>query len=177
MAARVGTSRLPLREALRIMTSQGWLVHRPNQGYFVAKLSRSELDQILLLLEFLETKILESVTAPTEDGLEELQHLNLALSRAAADGDVGAQMQLNREFHALVFSFSDRALYAGEVDRLSALAEPYLRLRFTEAEAARTVAEHADLIDALAAHDLGRCVAIQNAHRSAFAAALLSLLH
>ncbi len=176
MAAQVGVSRLPLREALRTLSSQGLLTHRPNQGYFVTKLSGTELDQILQLLEFLETCLLATVEWPGADDLADLREINLAMSRAAAAADVDSQMQLNRDFHAAIYAMSTQQLFAQEVDRLSSLAEPYLRLRFTEADAARTVVEHAELIDALEAQDRSRCIAIQNEHRVHFSHALSQLL-
>ena len=37
IAEQLGVGRAPLREALNVLAKQGPLVHRPNQGYFVAK--------------------------------------------------------------------------------------------------------------------------------------------
>lgn len=176
MAQQLGISRLPLREALRTLASQGLLTHTRNHGYFVTKHSGSDLVQILKLLEFLETELLQHLTWPDADQLARLRGINDAMGGAIEAHDIGAHTNLNREFHAEIYSLSTFQLFAAEVQRLSSLAEPYLRLRFSAADATRTIEEHRELIDALAAQDRARCVAVQNTHRAVFSDVLYSLM-
>ncbi|MEO7195374.1 MAG: GntR family transcriptional regulator [Pseudonocardiaceae bacterium] len=49
-----GTSRAPLREALRLLGQQGLVVHLPRRGVRVAELSRRDVDELVSLREVLD---------------------------------------------------------------------------------------------------------------------------
>ena len=54
LAARFGSSRLPVREALRILESEGLVTLRPNSGAWVAKIDRQECLDIYKIRECVE---------------------------------------------------------------------------------------------------------------------------
>src|SRR3954465_1245687 len=56
IAARLGFSRLPIREALRRLEAEGLAVLRPRRGYVVASLNRDEIDDVLDLQAALEAR-------------------------------------------------------------------------------------------------------------------------
>jgi len=53
-----------LREALKVLETEGLLNHNPNQGYFVARLSSKELAQIYRMRELLETELIRLLPEP-----------------------------------------------------------------------------------------------------------------
>src|SRR5688500_15689005 len=55
IAARLGVSRLPVREALRRLDAEGLVVLRPRRGYVVASLDPEEIEDVLDLQAHLES--------------------------------------------------------------------------------------------------------------------------
>jgi DNA-binding GntR family transcriptional regulator len=172
----LGISRVPLREALRVLTAEGLLTHRPYQGYFVSRISARELDQIYGLLEFLETELIRTVRWPEGDELEQLRAINRDIGRVARDGDLDAVSSVNRALHTRIFRLSPVALYLAEAERLWALAEPYRLLHVATTDAAIAIEQHDQLIDALAAQDRALCLRVLARHRRETRTAALTML-
>jgi DNA-binding GntR family transcriptional regulator len=165
MAAALGVSRVPLREALRVLAGEGLLVHRPNQGYFVAKLSADEFRQIVFLLEYLETELIRTLRWPTDDELVDLRALNAQVLDAARSSDLATVTNLNRRLHFRVFRLSPQELLLAEAKRYWVLAQPYRLLHVASSDMERSARQHEELIDALAARDRGLCLRITSDHR------------
>jgi DNA-binding GntR family transcriptional regulator len=172
----LGISRVPLREALRVLTAEGLLTHRPYRGYFVSRISARELDQIYGLLEFLETELIRTVRWPEGDELEQLRAINRDIGRVARDGDLDAVSSVNRALHTRIFRLSLVALYLAEAERLWALAEPYRLLHVATTDAAIAIEQHDQLIDALAAQDRALCLRVLARHRRETRTAALTML-
>lgn len=167
MARLLGISRVPLREALRVLTTEGMLTHRPHQGYFVTTLSTGELKQIYDLLEFLETELIRTVRWPADDELTMLRSINREFAQPAGHRDVSAVSRLNRELHRRIFQLSPLAIYLAEAEKFWTLSEPYRLLHVATTDTAVAAEQHEQLIDALAAHDRALCLRILAQHRSA----------
>lgn len=56
IAQRFGVSRVPLREALKILEAEGQVVYRPHRGYSVAELALSDLLEVYRLRQLLESE-------------------------------------------------------------------------------------------------------------------------
>lgn len=176
MARRLGISRVPLREVLRVLTTEGLLTHRPHQGYFVAKLSVAELRQIHTLLEFLETELIRTVRWPDDGQLAELRSINATMTDAARVGDYAAVNRLNRDLHYRIFALSTLDIYRGEAERFWTLSEPYRLLHVTSTDTAVATEQHEQLIDALAARDRALCLRVLSEHRRETQNAALAVL-
>ena len=102
VAARFGTSRLPVREALRMLEAEGLTEHEQNKGARVPHLQQHEVDVIYQMRERLEplalTESLRLLDTATLDRLELVQR------EIEANQDVDAFLALDREFHLLTYS-------------------------------------------------------------------------
>ncbi len=176
MARVLGISRVPLREVLRVLTTEGLLTHRPHQGYFVTRLSAEHLDQIHTLLEFLETELIRSVRWPTDAEIGQLRAVNADIGVAAHGGDIAAVNRLNRELHARIFRLSSLSIYLAEAERFWTLSEPYRLLHVATTDAAVATEQHDQLIDALAAQDRALCLRVLAQHRRETQTAALGML-
>jgi DNA-binding GntR family transcriptional regulator len=165
MALSLGVSRVPLREALRVLASEGMLEHRPNQGYFVARMGAETLQQIVSLLEFLETELIRTLRWPSPAEIAQLRSLNQRMREALHSRGISEVSELNREFHFVIFRLSHLDLYVTECERLWALAAPYLLMHVAATEVQRIAEQHESLIDALAAQDRALCLRVSSEHR------------
>jgi len=86
--AALGVSRLPVREALRQLVADGLVVHQHNAGFVVARLSRSEFDQVHLMRRLLETQVIRGLPRPSARRLAGIAALAEEVERAAADVDL-----------------------------------------------------------------------------------------
>src|SRR5690606_24546193 len=134
MAEALGISRVPLREAMNILADQGHLLHKPNQGYFVAKRVPSDVVQVRRMLLLLENELLGTLEWPDADALTRLRVLNRQMAACIASNDMSALSMLNREFHLSIFGLSPHHLYLQEVERLWALADPIFVPKLTRPE-------------------------------------------
>lgn len=167
MAEQLKVSRVPLREAMNVLADQGMLQHRPNQGYFVTKRTPAERDQITRMLHLLENELTASIVWPDAETLANLRELNEQMRAQVQADDPWELIQLNRRFHFTIFGLSPHRLILDEVQKLWALVEPLLWLKFEHAPARlQTITEHERLIDALESRDMARCTMEMQQHRS-----------
>jgi len=102
IAERLGASRLPVREALRMLEAEGLTEHEPNKGARVPRLTMHELDVIYLMRERLEPVALsESVPQLDEDDLVRLEDLQQQIER---NTDLDRFLELDRAFHLATYS-------------------------------------------------------------------------
>ncbi|AJP72553.1 GntR family transcriptional regulator [Sphingomonas hengshuiensis] len=149
LAERFGRSKVPIREALKLLATEGFLRHDRNRGYFVSPLEIEEARQLYKLRSWLESELLQTAEWPDDT--------QLAAFRAQFDAvdaiDQGKEFQrwassLEQLRYAL-FDLSPEKLLLREAMRLWRLTDRYRALM------PRTMAESPErkLIDALAARD------------------------
>jgi DNA-binding GntR family transcriptional regulator len=102
VAARFGASRLPVREALRILEAEGLTELAPHKGARVPRLTQHEVQVIYQMRERLEplalAESLPRLTAGDDEQLGKLQQ------RIEDNGDLEEFLDLDREFHLLTYS-------------------------------------------------------------------------
>jgi DNA-binding GntR family transcriptional regulator len=101
VAEQFGASRLPVREALRILAAEGLTELEPHKGARVPRLTRREVEVIYRMRERLEplalAESLPRLTAADHDQLGKLQQ------RIEDNGDLEKFLDLDREFHLLTY--------------------------------------------------------------------------
>jgi DNA-binding GntR family transcriptional regulator len=154
VAERFGTSRLPVREALRILEAEGLTEHLPNRGARVPRLDMHELDVVYQMRERLEPLALaESVPHLTADHLARLEDVQ---RRIEANTDVGVFLALDREFHLLTYTGCRTEQLTSMVTRLWNTTQPYRRAFVSLGGPGRmwvVNAEHRLILDALERRD------------------------
>ena len=81
LAAGLGVSRTPLREALSSLANEGAVTVEPRRGFFVAPLSATELEQLYSIRPVLDPEALRIAGVPAPSRLRKLRILNRRLAR------------------------------------------------------------------------------------------------
>jgi DNA-binding GntR family transcriptional regulator len=155
MAEDLHLSRAPVREALRALAGQGLLQRRAHSGYFVMKRNTHELAQIYMMLEMLETWVMDTVQPGDADTITALKQLNDEMREYVPEFDWSPMVDLNRRFHFVIFRLSPLSVVVAELERLWTIAAPYIALKYaTQAMRQKTVDQHEQLVSALDRGDL-----------------------
>jgi DNA-binding GntR family transcriptional regulator len=164
LAKRLGVSRIPVREALQLLHSNGWVELRQRQGAFVHRPTLQEVDDVFSVRTLLEVESARiAATKATKESVRQLRGTTKAGAKALAGDDEEALVRLNSEFHGQVTSLAGNRVLAEMIGRLDK------RIRWYFASVARSRGadswkEHEELIDALESGDAQRAAKIMRAH-------------
>jgi len=154
IARRLGASRLPVREALRMLEVEGLTTHQANRGAQVPRLTLHEMDVIYQLRERMEPLVLqESIPRLTEEDLDEAHGL---LRQMEAGVSVDEFIPLDRAFHFLTYRGCQIPALMTTVYRLWNSTQYYRRLFVQHTGHGRrwvVDAEHRLLLDAIERRD------------------------
>lgn len=101
-------SRTPLREALKVLASEGLVELVPHRGCRVVEISDDDADDLFPVMALLEGRCaLEAVRQLDDTALARLRHLHAELERHAAAKDVDSYYRVNHEFHSCVQALAD----------------------------------------------------------------------
>ncbi|TYB49674.1 GntR family transcriptional regulator [Actinomadura chibensis] len=178
LAEATGSSRTPVREALRRLEVEGLVEVLPHRGARVPDWTPEDLDEIYDLRMLLEGAAARRAATRIEpkdaDRMDELCGL---IERAAAPGDqqdLDRVAELNAEFHGIA-----RAAAASNrlVTMLNAVVQLPLVMRtfhrYSPDDLTRSCAHHRELVAALRAHDGTWAESVMRAHVLAAKAVLL----
>lgn len=100
LAEQYGISRTPLREALKVLASEGLVELKPRRGCYVTEISAQDLDDIFPLMAMLEGRCAaDAVRRAKAADLKDLKAIHERLEAAARDGRIDAFFEANQEFH------------------------------------------------------------------------------
>ena len=168
LAERFGVSRVPLREALKILEGEGSVTYVPHRGYFVAELSLVDLREVYRIRELLEAEAV-TVAMPllTDSDVERFGDALADCERAGEHGDVIAMTEANRRLHFTLYAAAGLPRLERMVRVLWDATDVYRSLYYGDAgNRADVRAEHREIYAAVRARDTGRVVALLDAHRA-----------
>ncbi|MDE2047609.1 MAG: GntR family transcriptional regulator [Betaproteobacteria bacterium] len=100
-------SRTPLREALKVLVTEGLVRLVPRHGCQVVELTEDDARSLLPVMAMLEGRCaFEAVRRATPADVREIRRLHALLERAAAAGEVDAYYQANHVFHTTIQALS-----------------------------------------------------------------------
>jgi DNA-binding GntR family transcriptional regulator len=166
LAAEFGTSKIPVREALVQLQSEGLVDIFPNRGFQVRPLASAELDEVFRLrLQIEPIAVARGATLAAAADHAAARGALEQLNDATAAGEFGASGQLNRAFHLLLTVPRLQPVAAEILSRLHTLAQRYVQAHLRpEGRAKRATREHAALLRAWSAGKSREARALMHAH-------------
>jgi len=178
LAAELGVSRVPLREALKILEGEGQVTYAARRGYFVTELSLSDLIEVYRIREILEAEAVTiAVPQMTAQDIDRLEEAERDVRAAAEIADVITMTTANRRLHFTLIDACALPRLVWLIRLLWDATEVY-RSVYYDGEHSRELvnAEHLELIAAVKAGDASAAVLVLTKHRQHAVAALRPLL-
>ncbi|MEV4320540.1 GntR family transcriptional regulator [Actinocrispum sp. NPDC049592] len=169
LAARLGVSVIPVREALKSLQGEGQVVFAPRRGFFVSEYSREDLLEICSIREALEgMAIRQGIGKVGESELAEMTAALTEMDAADAAGDVIAFLQADRRFHFALLKPGCGPQLLRVLTSLWDRSDHY-RAAFLTLPAHRHANhdEHGAILAAARAHDAEAVTALLTTHRLA----------
>ena len=158
LCQQLGISRSPLREAIKLLASEGLVVLLPNRGAQVAPLEAGRLAETLAVMGALEALAGElACRYATDAQIAEVAALHAEMVGKHARGDLASYFRYNQAIHLKIVEASGNATLANTYRQLNAnvLRARYManlsRERWDEA-----VREHQSILAALTTRDVSR---------------------
>jgi DNA-binding GntR family transcriptional regulator len=152
LATSLGMSKTPVREALNLLSVDGYVAVAPRSGYRVSPVTLRDVQDLFELRELLETEA-TGLAARRRLSAEDVAKLeSLAESRSA--NDLSAFLADNTAFHAHIARCSGNGMLAQMLEQVLLQHERLFRLTSQLSERSEDmVHEHHDLVAALVAGD------------------------
>jgi DNA-binding GntR family transcriptional regulator len=177
LAEEYGISRTPLREALKVLASEGLVTLKPRRGCYVTELSEQDLDEIFPLMAMLEGRCAFEATEKAKPAeIKRLKAIHAELAKQAAAGDADLFFETNQAFHVALQELAGNRWLAQMIEDLRKVMK--LRRRDSlrlEGRIAASLAEHRAILDACAGRDAKAAERRMRAHLLSGRAALSKL--
>ena len=175
IAEELGVSRTPVREAIRKLELEGYVVMLPRRGTYVANLSIKDINEVFEIRSSIDA-LAAGLAAEriTEDELEKMEHMLVATVDAFEHGDMERVVEFDSQFHDVLYCASRNDRLVGII---SNLREQLTRFRsISMAQPGRmkeTMDEHRRMVEAIAQRDVELAQSIAREHMENAEQALL----
>jgi DNA-binding GntR family transcriptional regulator len=155
LAVAFGISRTPMREAIKVLASEGLVTTKMNKGAYVTEVDRRDLEQIFTVLSLLEGQAAkETAIKATEDQLTQLDNLHHRLEKAAADRDTAQFFEINVKFHELIQEIAGNKWMNGVIEDLRKVLKLQRRDSLTRSgRLLSSLLEHREILQAILKRD------------------------
>ena len=164
LAEEYGISRTPLREALKVLATEGLVTMKVRRGAYVTEVSDTDLSDVYHLLALLESDAAGVVAEKASVGqIKELQGLHDELENAV--GNRVRFFELNEAFHMRLLEIADnrwRNQMVADLRKVMKLNRHNSLLRSGRIE--ESLAEHHAIMAALTARDAQACAQRMREH-------------
>ncbi len=155
LAEQLGVSRTPVREAIRKLELEGYVIMMPRRVTYVANMYMSDISAIFAIRSALES-LSNGLAAKriTPDELEHLQNLLVMLKPYVEQMDMEKIVELDIEFHDLLYHASRNKRLVGIISNLRDQLTRFRTLSMSyPGRLEATMEEHKSIVDAIAAGD------------------------
>jgi DNA-binding GntR family transcriptional regulator len=170
LAEELGVSRTPVRESIRKLELEGFVVMVPRRGTYVTDLSIKDINEVYEIRTVLDV-LAAGLAAEriTEEELEELERLLVQIGEFVDQNDVEKLIEFDSQFHDVLYRATRNDRLVGIINNLR---EQFTRFRSISMKypgrMKNTVEEHTRLVEAIAQRnpDLAQQVAREHMENS-----------
>jgi len=152
---RFGVSRTPLREALKVLASEGLVELTPNRGARVTRLTEQDVEDMFEVMGTLEALAGElAAQRITDEELAEVKAMHYQMALHHARHELMAYFRLNQAIHRKIFEISrNRSLVTVYNTLAGRIRRPRYLANISETRWAQALKEHEAILAALEAKD------------------------
>ena len=156
LADELGVSRTPVREAIRKLELEGYVIMMPRRGTYVANLSIRDVNEVFEIRTTLDS-LASGLAAEriTDEELERLQRLLVHIGEYIEENDMEKIVAADTEFHDILYQASRNTRLVGIIVNLREQMTRFRSMSMAFPGRLReTLAEHKRIVDAIAQGDV-----------------------
>ena len=155
LAEEMGVSRTPVREAIRRLELEGFVVMVPRKGAYVAGLSVADVEAVFEIRTALETLAVRLAAQRMEaEDFRQLDELAAKMKDTWQEGNVENWVTLDASFHELLYKFSRNERLVQMMNNIMEQLSRYRIISLANKEVRHnSLSEHEAVMDALRRHD------------------------
>jgi len=133
LARQMGTSRIPVREAIGRLEARNFVKVQPKKGVIVAELSEKNLKEMLEIRLLLELEAAVRATSRSnEDTLQRLIKINGEYADAQVKNDADEALRINKDFHFAIYREAQMPILFSMIQNLWNQVSPYYHIMFRQ---------------------------------------------
>lgn len=166
LAEKLGTSRTPLREAIKFLASEGLVELLPNRGAVVAPLKPEKMKEVFVVLGALEALAGDLVCRNATDAdIADIRALHYHMLAHHARGELAQYFRYNQQIHIKLMECAGNATLAQVYRGLNAhVKRARYMANLSRERWDRAVQEHEEMLDALVRRDGARLQTLLRDH-------------
>lgn len=152
LAEEMGVSRTPVREAIRKLELEGFVVMIPRKGAYVAGISQKDVTDVFEVRAALEALAAGlAAERATDEEIEQLDRSLLAYSEQTIKQDINGIVKSDTDFHDLLYKCSRNARLETIITHLREIIQRVRTVSLSQPGRSRdAVEEHRQIVDAIA---------------------------
>lgn len=154
LAEDLGTSSMPVREAINQLVAANALEMLPNRTVCVPRMTPARFDELSRVRQALEGMAAEMACRRATPGLvKRLEKINGELQRAIGERSIVQCLAKNQEFHFTLYAAANAEVLLPLIEPLWLMAGPIMYFSLISPDMPWDASAHNDVLEALKAHD------------------------
>ena len=166
LTAQLGVSRTPLREAFKVLATEGLVELLPNRGAIVSPMDPTRLSESLAVMGALEALAGElACLSATDAQINEIRALHFDMRAYHARGDLAGYFKFNQAIHLKIVKYSGNAVLFNTYRQMNSnVRRARYMANLSKERWDAAVQEHDAILAALSTRDVARIKALLSDH-------------